>query len=666
MKKLITFLFLFVSVISIGQGTLVFGTSSVEAARVKLKGNPNNYTLTKVDTTFKIVGLTNTYDIKFGDGESIATRSLTLNPGTGVNITGGTQTLEANRTWTISIPQSVSTSASPTFAGITLSGLSNGVLKSTSGVVSSSTIVNADISSSAAIDYTKITGLTVNNVAALKLKTGVYNGQLASLLGYYNYADGGEGNFYWNSTSTATDNGGTIIQVTGVSTGRWIRLYNDFVNVKWFGASPSFDSTIPIQNALNLNTTTIFDDAYITSSTLNVSESYLIFTPKGQITSSATGAALYYTATSTKKRCGGEGIRIYGNSMSETTTGIIVDGRKNLYFEDIGVFNVGGNGFELRDQTSFIENIVINKMEIDNTGGHGLFFNKYNNSSFINEITITALEIRRAAINIATANEINFKNSNTSGGGSKISAVSFFHCNIDMRTNTTTSIRNTERLANGIDMIKFESSGAIIEHINFYDCTFENTGLNNSSTQFVFNFLSGAGKIKVIAPIFSPIGFYRNQANVIGLYFESPDKQIYSTKGVYNKYVGTGSFLNMFESTDANPSNTNIYTVDIRKTSEFARIGLASTTKDAMIAFDTDNADYSGNYAFIQKAATNGDLTIAQNQAGNIVLKTFGSNKVTVNQTGVTSMITNFPTTNPNIAGALWNDGGVLKISTGL
>jgi hypothetical protein len=38
--------------------------------------------------------------------------------------------------------------------------------------------------------------------------------------------DGGHGPFVWDSASTAADNSGTIIQVTGVATGRWIRQYD--------------------------------------------------------------------------------------------------------------------------------------------------------------------------------------------------------------------------------------------------------------------------------------------------------------------------------------------------------------------------------------------------------------------------------------------------------
>lgn len=75
----------------------------------------------------------------------------------------------------------------------------------------------------------------VENIASLKLQDGlVFN--TIEVLGYYTKGDGGGGTFYWDSSSTETDNGGTIIQATGITTGRWKRVFSGAVNVKWFGA----------------------------------------------------------------------------------------------------------------------------------------------------------------------------------------------------------------------------------------------------------------------------------------------------------------------------------------------------------------------------------------------------------------------------------------------
>ncbi len=62
--------------------------------------------------------------------------------------------------------------------------------------------------------------------------------------GYATAGDGGGGEFYWDPTSVAVDNVGTIVNPTGhVTAGRWIRILRDggtLVNVRWFGAKGDF------------------------------------------------------------------------------------------------------------------------------------------------------------------------------------------------------------------------------------------------------------------------------------------------------------------------------------------------------------------------------------------------------------------------------------------
>ena len=55
--------------------------------------------------------------------------------------------------------------------------------------------------------------------------------------GYSIPGDGGGGAFYWDSTSAATDDGGTIIRPVGLLVGAWIRVYSGAINVRWFGAT---------------------------------------------------------------------------------------------------------------------------------------------------------------------------------------------------------------------------------------------------------------------------------------------------------------------------------------------------------------------------------------------------------------------------------------------
>jgi hypothetical protein len=76
-----------------------------------------------------------------------------------------------------------------------------------------------------------------DNIAALRLRSGTTQANAAETLGYYNAGDGGANAFYWDGTSVATDNGGTIIKPTSVSgAGRWLAVNTLYITPKIFGA----------------------------------------------------------------------------------------------------------------------------------------------------------------------------------------------------------------------------------------------------------------------------------------------------------------------------------------------------------------------------------------------------------------------------------------------
>jgi hypothetical protein len=79
--------------------------------------------------------------------------------------------------------------------------------------------------------------------------SGLLADQIVGVTGFYAHGDGGGGFFYWDSASTEADDGGTIIQPPGVSSGRWKRIYSGPLNVLWFGAKGTANSNDAATNS---------------------------------------------------------------------------------------------------------------------------------------------------------------------------------------------------------------------------------------------------------------------------------------------------------------------------------------------------------------------------------------------------------------------------------
>lgn len=78
---------------------------------------------------------------------------------------------------------------------------------------------------------------TIANYAALRSHVYSSGDESVFVQGRTTTGDGGEGIFFWDPGNTLTDNDGFIIKVSSVTTGRWKRVYDDYVNVTWFGAT---------------------------------------------------------------------------------------------------------------------------------------------------------------------------------------------------------------------------------------------------------------------------------------------------------------------------------------------------------------------------------------------------------------------------------------------
>lgn len=78
--------------------------------------------------------------------------------------------------------------------------------------------------------------ISVDTVAAMTALTG--NDRVGTIIvrGRTAKGDGGGGNFYWDSASAATANGGTIFASDAGGTGRFKRFSSEEIDIRWFGA----------------------------------------------------------------------------------------------------------------------------------------------------------------------------------------------------------------------------------------------------------------------------------------------------------------------------------------------------------------------------------------------------------------------------------------------
>lgn len=219
-------------------------------------------------------------------------------------------------------------------------------------------------------------GGTATVQATLKARAGARSGQQMLLAGYTSVGDGGGGLFVWDAASTATDDGGTIINPTDNTTGRWYRIYNGGVRVAWFGLDETgtSDTRASLNSILATHKHVIFsrDASYKISSHLSVGAGAVLEGNRASLIAVAVaGPTAMMIITGDKISV--SGLRFNGEAEypSDTTLGratveatgyhhaITLDGASNVTIEDNIFYKITGSsvyGFNSASAVKVINN----------------------------------------------------------------------------------------------------------------------------------------------------------------------------------------------------------------------------------------------------------------------------------------------------------------------
>lgn len=254
----------------------------------------------------------------------------------------------------------------------------------------------------------------IDFVELRNFKSPVKN-QFVNVLGYSTPGDGGGGDFYFDTSLTSPDNDGTIIKpLNSTNAGRWKRLYNGNISVKWFGATGdgSHNDTQCIQNALDTLETVFFprgtyrithglfcgSEKKPQSGAPIIMDAYAIIQPTGS----------GYTALSIFPRPLSSGWTIYVDTTAEyLTIGTGLPALNGIYFYDCTALQIsylrvnGMYGFGLKFGIMFdtqINTICVERCGSDDDYALSFLTRQTTPEIFdgVNETMISRLQVERA------------------------------------------------------------------------------------------------------------------------------------------------------------------------------------------------------------------------------------------------------------------------------
>jgi hypothetical protein len=318
--------------------------------------------------------------------------------------------------------------------------------------------------------------MKISNIAELKTRRGTA-GFNVNVLGYYTNGDGGGGEFYWDNTSTETDNGGTIIKVTGLVTGRWKRIYSTEINVKWFGTKEDgiINDTFYIQSAID------FASVNLVNTVIFNSKTYLIDGEANPCPSGNGGVRLK------------NNVNVFFNNtfiqVKNSSTGIysalnFYDSSNNNIF---GFVKITGDNLSIAEYGhglyfSKCKDIAINgKIDISNFSGDGMYFGELNagNPLYVPEnVSVLNFSISnsgRNGISITGGKRIYIKNGVISGSYAFVPKRSIdieVNNNLEINTVIFEDITTFNSTSGEVLITRISSSNLGMRNIKFIDCNF--------------------------------------------------------------------------------------------------------------------------------------------------------------------------------------------------
>jgi hypothetical protein len=286
-------------------------------------------------------------------------------------------------------------------------------------------------------------------MAAMQTYHALASDEITFLRGYYGNADGGEGYFFWTDTLTPTTNYGTIITPTGAGRiGYWTRMFQDIIEVKWFGAKGdnATDDATAINRALVLANSQKSElyftpGTYLINTRLSVNSDVIM---KGDQRTSViikpvsgyAGGALYAQT--------GNNIVIQNMSFNGFQDDFEINRITNLTFDNVGVMNSSTTG-KTGIYVKACKNVTIQNCFIDKSGTMGIVVDgggssvsngvttTYNNSSedvliLNNNIKNTGDTAISIAANLGSVARVTVANNQISNAGK--TAIDF-HLNAD-------------------------------------------------------------------------------------------------------------------------------------------------------------------------------------------------------------------------------------------